>query len=436
VCVCVCVCVCARARTCHPSCDTVVFFVRHCDAHQCPCFTCSRAAQVCCRGSSDELVDFVFKIFDIGAKGHLDRSNVKMLLSVAEAIESQREMRRLRSAHDGPRERTISTLSVTSKQEFEEDSTPSDAEEGLDDLPTGAHPFDPSEALSAIGEAKLRQALDGNESEQLTAEQFASWALGTGAPVIDVLKSALAMMGHTVFALRPGSLEQEGAAVMNRMRQDEATGVLRKHGNQCCLLSKAWHDAWRVHVGLDTAPPSVGAANGGAASGAGGTDGVEFPGPIDNSGLLVKPASVVEKTMSSVTGRSRSTAPRGGLRKGLEEDRDFVVCSEAVWSMLFLWYTGGPRITRPIIAQETGAAKIELYPLTVRVLQHAGSEGKRDGGGDAPDTSPSKKSKGPVISFLLMTECSRAQTIKQVCARTLLSASPFVLCVGDCFVCP
>ena len=235
-----------------------------------------------------------------------------------------------------------------------------------------------------------------------------------------MFKNALAMMGHTVFALRPRTLEKEGAAVMERMRLDEATGVLRKHGNQCCLLSRPWYDAWRIHVGLETAPPKE--AVGGAAAGPA-TNELELPGPIDNSGLLAKPASMVEKTMSTVTGRTKSFVSRG-LRKGLEEDRDFVVCSEAVWSMLFLWYTGGPRIARPIIAQENGAAKIELYPLTVRVLQHVGGEGKREGGNETPGT-PSKKDKGPTVSFLLLTECSRAQTIKQVGDRHLVCHESF-----------
>lgn len=341
-----------------------------------------QGVSVCCRGSPKQFALLLFKTFDIDDKGFLDHSNIRMLLSVADELKHTRN--RVRASN---RERTISTASVTSKEEFE-DEVPIELEDEADDLPPGDCPFQLGPNYGG-DEEMLKTIFVWGDGVKLTVPQFSEW-VEKARTTIDLIRRPLAFLGNTVFALRPKTLQEEGLVVDTQMRQDETTGLVRTHGNQCYLLSRAWFDVWRVYVGL------TGSTNGEARA----------PGPIDNSCLLAKPASMMEKTLSS----TKRTFTSRGLKKGLEEDRDFVVVSETVWAMLSLWYTGEPRLSRPIIARNGGSARIELYPLTVRVLQHVTSKN----GGEKKESAEHKKDKGPHVSFLLLTECSRTQTIKQL----------------------
>ena len=112
------------------------------------------------------------------------------------------------------------------------------------------------------------------------------------------------------------------------------------------------------------------------------------------------------------------------LCRGLVEDKDYVVLSDTVFSMLHHWYGGGPVIARPIIAHGAEDPKVETYPLSIKVMHHPHSKVQ------AIDLKQPGTVKVPAISQLLTVECSRAKMVqylaKLICVkqRTVRKGNP------------
>jgi hypothetical protein len=70
-------------------------------------------------------------------------------------------------------------------------------------------------------------------------------------------------------------------------------------GQIWCLLDAKWYQNWKAHCQQESHPP---------------------PGPIDNSHLLLNPAS-------------------GSLKKGLVFDEDYILLPQAAFNILKDWYS-------------------------------------------------------------------------------------------------
>eukprot|EP00041_Stephanoeca_diplocostata_P036805 m.1359378 g.1359378 ORF g.1359378 m.1359378 type:complete len:1699 (-) comp24937_c0_seq24:128-5224(-) len=473
-----------------------------------------------CRGTTKDLCPLVVKLFDVDGKGHLDAQDVACMLNVLDDTRSdcssQRRERNASGAYS--RTRTLSACSVTSKDDFEGSDDSSDSatdigddsnDDGMEPMPPGASPFAAYRAggsrtdaqtsvhdkrghgehrrLVAPHDERVAAVLScaHNERDERQCDAPASadnglvggtattgkigaaglqrWVAQDGKKALRPLLDALALFGHTVFALRPHDAKHEGRLVMQRMKLDDALGVTRTEGNTCYLINAAWFRRWQVFVGLDqpagddvdetrttvggASPPTQGIPAGGRGSvrpsptaykksplgtsaGVSGESSTATPvglEPIDNHVLFGSGGSpgragmLVGAVLGGVapTGSPKRTSSHATtLRKELAVDRDFVVVSEVVWSMLHHWYDGGPKAALPVMSAD-GVVGVELYPLNLRVVHHGPIKGT---GPSAEGTSPRRDRDGvptkvPAPSLLLSVECSRTYTMHQLARR-------------------
>eukprot|EP00241_Pyramimonas_parkeae_P004423 CAMPEP_0114237434 /NCGR_PEP_ID=MMETSP0058-20121206/7388_1 /TAXON_ID=36894 /ORGANISM="Pyramimonas parkeae, CCMP726" /LENGTH=887 /DNA_ID=CAMNT_0001349475 /DNA_START=308 /DNA_END=2971 /DNA_ORIENTATION=+ len=120
--------------------------------------------------------------------------------------------------------------------------------------------------------------------------------------------------------------------------------VSMKVGDDMRLVCSKWWQSWQDHVQYLGETPLTGPVNVHAP-----------PGPITNQTLL-EPGSV-------------GAVPHQ-LRANLQENEDYVIVSSAAWEKLFLWYGGGPSISRKVITLGTAEqVKVEVYPVVLDVTR-------------------------------------------------------------------
>lgn len=122
-----------------------------------------------------------------------------------------------------------------------------------------------------------------------------------------------------------------------------------KEGNLYYVVSNRWFTGWQRYTEQDIdecamcehSPDSY--------------NGVDRPGAIDNSDLVVK--------------ENDGEVDSPELMRTLEEGRDYVLVPEEVWKKLVEWYKGGPPLPRQLISQGAIYKKfnVEVYPLCLKL---------------------------------------------------------------------
>lgn len=90
------------------------------------------------------------------------------------------------------------------------------------------------------------------------------------------------------------------------------------------------------------------------------------PGPIDQSSIIQPPP----RNFASITGEG-GILQRRGAHQELEENRDFVAVSEALWHALTFWHAGGPALPRRVVFDRaTRQPRLEAYPILLKLYRH------------------------------------------------------------------
>lgn len=129
---------------------------------------------------------------------------------------------------------------------------------------------------------------------------------------------------------------------------DQAESNL-KEGNLYYVVSYRWFIGWKRYteqevedIEMNGSLPDL-------------PNGVDKPGPIDNSDLIL---DVNDGDVDNLE-----------LIRTLEEGQDYVLVPEAVWKKLLEWYNGGPPLPRKMISQGANNKNfnVEVYPLSLKL---------------------------------------------------------------------
>lgn len=297
---------------------------------------------MCCRGTHDENVKFVFSLFDSDCDGMLSREELTQMVSELLGVV------RFRLPSLGEQNR----VTETEVAQF-----------------VSVHIPEGTEGLSLDGARTLARSTRGFTGLLTLIREHAASELG----------------------IQPLDLQEEKRLVEPILPLNISE---MKQGGPVYVVSAKWYVSWMFYMGFDGSnyvrARSMSQCSGSMSRSlspkpvsilAEDEDNDNDPGPpallsqssnmrpgeIDNSGIL-------EETTEA------STSPILKLKPNLKEFTDYIVVSPKLWFMLQRWYGGGPTIEREVIVagDKSSTHLAELYPLVLncRSTSKKGNQGR------------------------------------------------------------
>eukprot|EP01034_Spumella_vulgaris_P035020 gene35020-43181_t len=189
----------------------------------------------------------------------------------------------------------------------------------------------------------------------------------------------LSLAASCLFGVQPGSVLLEKEYVTELMlRYMARAGTSSQHihgavGTEWCIVNKLWYDSWRVFVGHSHSD-NASSSRSFSAKGSGKIfpNGSSSPAVLSAANIsTLRPSPLRRPPPKPIAIDNwsilRKSGARGQLLQGVSEGHDFCVVAPTVYSALYAWYGGGPKIVRKVIANR-GVTQIEFFPLSLKIV--------------------------------------------------------------------